>query len=102
MTPANEMPVDVWVWTHPEYGMMADNHGEGSIIPATKYTRSDLAARPTIEGVGETIIGVGDGSGDLFVRGKYEAIKRVQGFILENEKLRKELAALDRLIQGEG
>lgn len=35
-------------------------------------------------------IGVGDGSGNLFVKGPYEAVKRVQGFILENEQLRRD------------
>lgn len=33
-------------------------------------------------------IGVGDGSGNLFVKGPYEAVKRVQRFILDNERLR--------------
>lgn len=35
-------------------------------------------------------IGVGDGSGNLFVKGPYEAVKRVQRFILENEQLRRD------------
>jgi len=35
-------------------------------------------------------IGVGDGSGNLFVKGPYEAVKRVQHFILENEQLRRD------------
>lgn len=33
-------------------------------------------------------IGVGDGTGSLFVHGSYEAIKRVQAIIHENERLR--------------
>ena len=35
-------------------------------------------------------IGVGDGSGNLFVKGPYEAVKQVQRFILENEQLRRD------------
>ena len=35
-------------------------------------------------------IGVGDGSGSLFVHGDYESIKRVQSMIFELEKLRSE------------
>lgn len=35
-------------------------------------------------------VGVGDGTGDLFVYGKYEAVKRVQAMILENEDFRRE------------
>lgn len=34
-------------------------------------------------------IGVGDGSGNLFVHGDYDSIKAVQSIIFENEKLRK-------------
>lgn len=33
-------------------------------------------------------IGVGDGSGNLFVHGEYDAVKRVQSIILENEQWR--------------
>lgn len=33
-------------------------------------------------------LGVGDGTGSLFVHGSYEAIKRVQEIIFENERLR--------------
>lgn len=36
----------------------------------------------------EAQVGVGDGSGQLFVYGSYEAVKRVQALILENERLR--------------
>lgn len=36
----------------------------------------------------ECSVGVGDGTGDLFVYGKYEAVKRVQNMIFELEKLR--------------
>lgn len=42
----------------------------------------------------EASIGVGDGRGNLFVHGAYEAIKRVQDIILENERLRRENEAL--------
>lgn len=34
-------------------------------------------------------VGVGDGSGQLFVHGSYEAVKVVQALILENERLRR-------------
>lgn len=37
----------------------------------------------------EASVGVGDGSGQLFVHGSYEAVKRVQAIILENERLRR-------------
>lgn len=36
----------------------------------------------------EAQVGVGDGSGQLFVYGSYDAAKRVQAIILENERLR--------------
>lgn len=36
----------------------------------------------------EAQVGVGDGSGQLFVYGSYDAVKRVQALILENERLR--------------
>lgn len=35
-------------------------------------------------------IGVGDGTGSLFVHGDYDSIKRVQALIFECEKLRKD------------
>lgn len=38
-----------------------------------------------LKDLGATAIGVGDGTGDLFVYGKYEAIKRVQDMIFELE-----------------
>jgi hypothetical protein len=34
-------------------------------------------------------IGVGDGSGELFVHGDYDSVKRVQSIIFENERLRR-------------
>lgn len=34
-------------------------------------------------------VGVGDGMGDLYVHGSYDAIKRVQEMILEKEKIRR-------------
>lgn len=37
----------------------------------------------------EASVGVGYGSGQLFVHGSYEAVKRVQAIILENERLRQ-------------
>lgn len=37
----------------------------------------------------EAQVGVGDGSGQLFVYGSYDAVKRVQALILENERLRR-------------
>lgn len=59
----------------------------------------------------ECTIGVGDGSGNLYVHGSYEAVKRVQSLILdaqeraldlrylseENERLRAKLAAIEPL-----
>lgn len=33
-------------------------------------------------------VGVGDGTGNLFVHGEYDAIKRVQDLIFENERLK--------------
>ncbi|MCK9468864.1 MAG: hypothetical protein M0Q49_05555 [Porticoccaceae bacterium] len=42
---------------------------------------------PTIEY--EASVGVGDGSGNLLVHGSYDAVKRVQAIILENERLRR-------------
>jgi regulator of replication initiation timing len=39
----------------------------------------------------EAFVGVGDGTGQSFVYGKYEDIKKVQSIILENEKLKLEL-----------
>ena len=38
-------------------------------------------------------IGVGNGAGSMFVHGDYEAIKRVQEIIFENERLRATLAS---------
>ena len=38
--------------------------------------------------IGQCALGVGDGTGSLFVYGSYEAIKRVQEIIFENERLR--------------
>lgn len=37
----------------------------------------------------EAQVGVGDGSGQLFVYGSYDAVKQVQALILENERLRR-------------
>lgn len=42
----------------------------------------------------EATIGVGDGSGQLFVHGSHEAVKRVQAVILDAERLRAEVARL--------
>ena len=36
----------------------------------------------------EASVGVGYGSGQLFVHGSYEAVKRVQAIILENERVK--------------
>ena len=44
----------------------------------------------------ECTLGVGDGSGQLFVHGSYEAIKAVQAIILRAERLTAELASLQR------
>jgi hypothetical protein len=46
----------------------------------------------------ETTIGVGDGSTRLFVHGPYEAVKRVQGFILAAEKAARLRKALELLV----
>lgn len=37
------------------------------------------------------IVGVGDGSGQMFVRGEYVAVKQVQKIILENDRLHRAL-----------
>ena len=42
----------------------------------------------------ETCIGVGDGDGDLFVWGKYEAVKRVQEMVTSIEALVAEVEKL--------
>lgn len=42
----------------------------------------------------EATIGVGDGSGQLFVHGSHEAVKRVQSIILEVERLQDVVARL--------
>lgn len=39
-------------------------------------------------------LGVGDGTGNLFVHGDYDSIKRVQALIFECEKLRKDVDIL--------
>jgi hypothetical protein len=46
-------------------------------------------------------IGVGDGTGSLFVHGDYDSIKRVQALIFECEKLRKD-AERYRWLRGNG
>jgi len=48
--------------------------------------RIERAAAPA--NTGGTMLGVGDGSGKLFVRGDYDSIKAVQAIIFENERLR--------------
>jgi regulator of replication initiation timing len=44
-------------------------------------------------------VGVGDGTGNKFVYGTYESIKKVQEFILENEKLKTENQELNRKLK---
>lgn len=39
-------------------------------------------------------IGVGDGSGNLFVHGSYDSVKAVQRIILRNEELERQNMAL--------
>lgn len=43
---------------------------------------------------GETVVGVGSGDGQLFLRGTYEAAKRAQQIILEWERLAREVERL--------
>jgi transcriptional regulator with XRE-family HTH domain len=40
----------------------------------------------------ECIMGVGNGGGNLFIKGSYEAVKIVQGWLTENEAYRKRSA----------
>lgn len=47
----------------------------------------------------QACVGVGNGSGKLFAYGTFEAIKRVQRMILENEKLRAENENLRNHVQ---
>ena len=56
---------------------------------------ANIKARKTVHtfvdadaSIGQCALGVGDGTGSLFVYGSYEAIKRVQEIIFENERLR--------------
>ncbi|MDF3837137.1 hypothetical protein P3W85_29900 [Cupriavidus basilensis] len=48
----------------------------------------------------EAVIGVGDGRGKLFVRGPYEAIRRVRGFIFDAEKWRGQQAQSVKVLHG--
>lgn len=43
-------------------------------------------------------LGVGDGTGNLFVYGDYDSIKRVQALIFECEKLRRSVTHLEKLL----
>jgi len=47
----------------------------------------------------EAFVGVGDGTGNKFVYGTYESIKKVQEFIFENERLKKENEELNRKLK---
>ena len=48
---------------------------------------------------GELLMGVGDGGGNLFVRGDYDSIKVLQDKLLELEDLRKQVDELDKEVQ---
>ena len=65
----------------------------GAIIDmnaARKTVPTPVDADASIE---QCTLGVGDGTGSLFVHGSYEAIKRVQAIIHENERMRRTNAA---------
>ena len=65
----------------------------GAIIDmnaARKTVPTPVDADASIE---QCALGVGDGTGSLFVHGSYEAIKRVQAIIYENERMRRTNAA---------
>lgn len=61
----------------------ADARGERKARAAARQVAELNAAQTT-----DCTVGVGDGSGNLFVHGSYEAVKRVQSMILELERLR--------------
>jgi hypothetical protein len=48
--------------------------------------------------INEVELGVGDGTGQLFVRGSYESIKVLQDKLLEYERLKSFVAALKKSV----
>lgn len=61
-------------------GKKTDLAGSEDSISETRFHDTDET---------RVTIGVGDGSGNLFVHGSFNAVKRVQGFILDSEELRR-------------
>jgi len=56
-------------------------------------------SKSELEEMGSKIImGVGDGSGNLFVEGNYDSIITLQSKLLELEELRREVRRLKKLV----
>jgi hypothetical protein len=71
-------------------GMGAEVDGEFSLLGLAEAA---IAALPQ-EDDRELTLGVGDGSGNLFVYGSYDAIKRTQQIIFEREQLSRDVDLL--------
>jgi hypothetical protein len=71
-------------------GMGAEVDGEFSLLGLAEAA---IAALPQ-EDDRELTLGVGDGSGQLFVHGSYDAIKRTQQIIFEREQLSRDVDLL--------
>lgn len=61
-----------------------------------------LAALEELKAKTSTCMGVGNGSGNLFVYGDYDSIKAAQRIVLESEKLRAALEEKDQELDKEG
>lgn len=61
-----------------------------------------LAALEELKAKTSTCMGVGNGSGNLFVYGDYDSIKAAQRIVLEGEKLRAALEEKDQELDKEG
>lgn len=69
------------------------------VIQAIKELEQQLAAK---DAEMQVSIGVGDGTGSLFVHGSYDAVKTVQAKLLELESVRRQLAAKEEELERAG
>jgi hypothetical protein len=76
-------------------GMVAEVDGE---IDMLGLAEAAIAALPQ-EDDRELTLGVGDGSGQLFVHGSYDAIKRTQQIIFEREQLSRDVDLLREALE---
>lgn len=76
-----------------------DHMGCGERIDTVKYVRGDAyealqAECDALRAKTSISLGVGDGTGNHFIHGNYESIKRAQALIFECGKLRKDVDML--------